>query len=103
MVNQGWVEELSTDDGQRFLSSFSQYREEVVFRGEVLVLKVLMGVDEENGCLGTRARDQARLEDAWPAEAPRADDQSVGQCAPQRAVFGMRSVIWIGDGVRKPR
>lgn len=33
-------------------------------------------VDEEIGCLGKF--DQARLEDAWPAEAPSAEDRSVG-------------------------
>jgi hypothetical protein len=33
-------------------------------------------VDEEIGCLGSR--DQARLEDAWPAEAPRNEGRLVG-------------------------
>lgn len=33
-------------------------------------------VDEEIGCLG--GRDQAREEDAWPAEAPRNEGRLVG-------------------------
>lgn len=69
-MDRGYSIELSVRNSEPFNYCWSCFVSWTVEADGVLV------VEEEIGCLGVR--DQARLEDAWPAEAPSYEGRSVG-------------------------